>query len=149
MAKKTADRPQSAGYVAEALERLAGRPYSSRLPVALHRSSSTQRHEERDKLWRQLKRGPWGQVCAVTGELGSDVDRFVNTVSTEALDRGWIPARCVLQPRRDLVGITRLFLGLGRGLEHLEEVSSAIERIREHSRVERRSRAESLSLIHI
>ncbi len=143
LAKDPADRPAHAGLVAEAIERLAGRPYSTRHAVTLHQPRSTGRHRERVRLWGELEGLVAHRALVVTGEPGSDGDRFLGDLVADASGRGWTAVSTRLQRGRDLTPLARLLAGLARGLESVDGVDRAVATIRTHAALERRTHPES------
>ncbi|NCG21339.1 MAG: protein kinase [Rhodobacterales bacterium] len=149
LAKAPSDRPANAGLVAAALERLAGRPLSSRSQVALHRSRSTSRIPEQHEIWERLGRGRPGDLVLLLGEAGSDRVRVLSDVDSGAKDKGWTAISAMMRPHRDVTCLVRLFVNLGKGLEDHAEVIEAVQTLRSSSRLEMRSQPKARVAIRV
>lgn len=147
LAKEPRDRPADAGEVAATLERLAGRPFASRNQVAVHRPRSTSRHLERQRFWNLAEQALGPTVVAVVGDAGSDLDRVLGDLVADAGGRGWEPVEVTVRRGRDLATLTRCWLQLGRDLEDRAPIARAIDQLRVHARVERRTRADSRAAV--
>ncbi len=89
LAKAPADRPPNADLVAQALETLNGKPFSTRSRLAVHEPASVSRDDEHQALWRHLIDGPTCTMVLATGEEGSDRVRFLEVARQAAIERGW------------------------------------------------------------
>jgi tetratricopeptide (TPR) repeat protein len=95
MAKKRAERPQSAEEVAQALEDIAGKPLT--LPghgISIEAHKPVGREEEQIKLWLALEdRRPASGVVVVGGDCQERLG-FVGQVARDAAKRGWRAVIC-------------------------------------------------------
>jgi serine/threonine protein kinase/tetratricopeptide (TPR) repeat protein len=81
-----AKRPAHANIVAQRLEELAGKPFSSRSRLAVHNRVSVSREPERRQVWSRIDQGTPGWI-AVEGEDGSDRVRLVERLYVDSQDR--------------------------------------------------------------
>jgi len=96
LSSKPEDRPRDARVVAQRLEALAGRPFSSRTSLAIHSRSSTAREPERRTIWEHIGQRKKGWT-AVSGEHGSDRVRLLERVASDATERGFVVAFAMLR----------------------------------------------------
>jgi tetratricopeptide (TPR) repeat protein len=114
LAKSPGDRPPSADHVAQTLERLHGKPFSSRSRLAVHEPSSVTRDAQHHALWRHLVDGPTCTMVLAMGEEGSDRIRFLETVRQAATDRGWGMYGVQMRPGQGLQRLIDALVQMGR-----------------------------------
>ena len=90
------DRPPNASVVAQRLEALSGRPFSSRSTLAVHSRASTAREPQRRAIWERLEQSPSGWT-AIVGEDGSDRVRLLERIATDAAERDFTVCFAVLR----------------------------------------------------
>lgn len=114
LAKSPAERPANADLVAQALEHLHGKPFSSRSRLAVHEPAAVTRDAEHQSLWRHLLDGPTCTMVLATGEEGSDRVRFLDSARQAAVERGW--------------GVYSIHMRPGQGLQRTADALLAMAR---------------------
>ncbi len=101
MAKKPADRPESAAAVARRVEELAGAPFSTSGKLAMHLNDVVVRDRERRMALAYLGRADPGAMLVIGGDEGSDRARTALKISADAVLSGWTSWPMILRSSGD------------------------------------------------
>lgn len=135
LAKKPSDRPAHAGVVAATLEALAGKPFTSLSPVALHTPESVSRGTEHRAIRARLSEGQPGDLILIEGEEGSDGGRLIRALMAWADDNSVPSASCRLHPSAPARGLLDMFTAVGTPLQ-TEAASRALETLKRTANTE-------------
>ncbi|MEZ4316735.1 MAG: protein kinase [Myxococcota bacterium] len=113
MAKAPGDRPPNAGFVAQRLEELAGRPFGIRSPLAVHDAQVTSREHELRQI-RGILEEQTSSAVIVLGEAGSDRGRLVDALLREAVGREDTVFTGTLREGADIEGLMGLLKAVAR-----------------------------------
>src|SRR6185295_10508215 len=120
LAKSPLDRPPTADHVAQRLEAMHGRPFSTRSRLAVHEPQSVARETERRRLWDHLVDGPAASLVLVDGEEGSDRVRFVETARATAQARQWGAYICQVRPGQGLQRVVDALVAMAQECDPAE-----------------------------